>query len=101
MSNEEVLTHYSRRWSIETYFRSAKVHLGMDRYQLKSTKAIDRYLTLIAFVSMCCTYFGANHFLDGMYRYREEKQVQWIEYIYKQAQSGVSLAEVKTQLRVA
>lgn len=89
LSNEQILSYYSKRWSIETYFRTAKVYLGMDRYQVRSTKAIDRYLTLLLFVSMCCTYSGQGSLIDGIHQYRKQKRHHWIEYIYKQAQSDM------------
>ncbi len=101
LSNEQILSYYSKRWSIEAYFRAAKVHLGMDRYQFRSTKSIDRYLALLSFVSMCCIYSGQGNLFDGLHQYRRQKQQHWIEYIYKQAQSGVTLAQIKTQLRAA
>ncbi|WP_028547034.1 transposase [Paenibacillus taiwanensis] len=56
LTNAQIMSYYSKRWSIETYFRTAKVHLGRDRYQVRSTKAIDRYWALLLFVSLCCTY---------------------------------------------
>ncbi|WP_152682944.1 hypothetical protein [Paenibacillus sp. VT-400] len=31
LSNEEILSFYSKRWAIETYFRTAKVRLAMDQ----------------------------------------------------------------------
>ena len=101
LSNEQILSYYCKRWSIENYFRTAKVYLGMDRYQVRSTKSIDRYFALLLFVTMCCTYSGQGSLIDGIHQYRKQKRHHWIEYIYKQAQSGVSLAQIKTQLRVA
>ncbi|WP_212981638.1 transposase, partial [Paenibacillus azoreducens] len=97
----QILSYYSKRWSIETYFRAAKVHLGLDRYQVRSTKAIDRYWALLSFVSMCCIYSGQGNLLDGLHQYRREKKQHWIEYVYKQALSGVALAQIQTQLRAA
>lgn len=63
LTNEQILTYYSRRWSIETYFRSMKVHLGMDRYQVRSKAALDRFFALLTFVSLCCAYIGENNFI--------------------------------------
>ncbi|WP_025683922.1 IS701 family transposase [Paenibacillus maysiensis] len=101
LTNEEILSYYSKRWAIETYFRTAKVHLAMDRYQVRSAKAIDRYLTLLMFASMCCIYDGQGSLIDGLHRYRLQKKQDMIEYIYDQAQSGATLAQIKTQLRAA
>ncbi|MBG9791697.1 transposase [Paenibacillus dendritiformis] len=101
LTNKQILSYYSKRWSIETYFRTAKVHLGLDRYQVRSTKAIDRYWALLSFVSMCCIYSGQGYLLDGLHQYRREKKQHWIEYVYKQALSGVALAQIQTQLGAA
>lgn len=81
--NEQILSYYSKRWSIETYFPTAKVYFGMDRCQVRSMKAIDRYLALLRLVSMCCTYSGQGSLFDGIHRYRKQKRHDWIEYIYK------------------
>ncbi|WP_212976709.1 transposase [Paenibacillus azoreducens] len=70
LTNKQILSYYSKRWSIETYFRAAKVHLGLDRYQVRSTKAIDRYWALLSFASMCCIYSGQGNLLDGLHQYR-------------------------------
>lgn len=97
----QILNFYSKRWSIETYFRTAKVHLGLDRYQVRSVKSIDRYWALLLFASFCCTYCGCNSLIDGLHQYRKQKKDCWIEFIYNEAQSGSSLTHIKTQLRVA
>ncbi|WP_264083443.1 hypothetical protein [Paenibacillus sp. BJ-4] len=39
--------------------------------------------------------------IDGLHRYRLQKKQDMIEYIYDQAQSGATLAQIKTQLRAA
>lgn len=101
LSNEEILSYYSKRWAIETYFRTAKVQLAMDRYQVRSTQAIDRYLTLLMFAALCCKYGSQGSLIDGLHRYRLQKKHDMIEYIYTQAQAGATLDQIKTQLRVA
>jgi hypothetical protein len=101
LTNEMILSYYSKRWAIETYFRTAKVHLAMDRYQVRSTQAIDRYLTLLMFASMCCIYDENGSLIDGLHHYRSQKKQGLIEYIYYHAQSGATLAQIKTQLRAA
>ncbi|MBO2944448.1 transposase [Paenibacillus sp. F411] len=68
LANEEILGYYSKRWAIETYFRTAKVQLSMDRYQVCSTEAIDRYLTLLMFASMCCIYAGQTSLIHEIQR---------------------------------
>lgn len=101
LTNEQILTYYSKRWAIETYFRAAKGQLGLERYQVRSKRAIDRYFILILVAAMCCTYLGNDHLLQGIYHYRQQKAQDYIDYIYGQAQAGVSLEHIKKQLRVA
>ncbi|MFI2856153.1 hypothetical protein ACH6EH_03320 [Paenibacillus sp. JSM ZJ436] len=101
LTNEEILGYYSKRWANETYFRTAKVQLSMDRYQVCSTEAIDRYLTLLMFASMCCIYAGQTNLIYGIQRYRSQKRQSIIEYIYYQTQAGATLVEIKTELKAA
>ncbi|GGH46486.1 transposase [Paenibacillus silvae] len=101
LNNEEILSYYSKRWAIETYFRTAKVQLAMDRYQVRSAQAIDRYLTLLMFAALCCAYRSRGNLIDGLHRYRIQKKHDMIEFIYNQAQRGATLEQIKTRLRVA
>lgn len=73
----------------------------MDRYQIRSAQAIDRYLNLLMFASMCCIYEGHGSLIDGLHHYRLQKKRHMIEYIYNQAQLGATLAQIKTHLRAA
>ncbi|MBJ6360580.1 transposase [Paenibacillus sp. MAHUQ-46] len=93
-TNEKILSYYSKRWAVETYFRTAKVYLAMDRYQVRSTQAIERYLTLLMIVSVCCIYDSRGSLTDGLLHYRSLKKQCMIEYIYYLAQSGATLAQI-------
>ena len=44
---KKILKLYSRRWSIETFYRDAKQHLGFGDCQLRSYKGIRRYWYLV------------------------------------------------------
>lgn len=101
LSNVEILSYYSKRWAIETYFRTAKVQLAMDRYQVRSVQAIDRYLTLLLFAALCCTYRSHGSLIDGIHGFHLQKKHDMIEYIFNQAQRGATLEQIKTRLRVA
>lgn len=101
LSNEEILCYYSKRWDIETYFRTAKVQPAMDRYQVRSTQAIDRYLTLLMFSTLYYQYDSQGSLNDGLHHYRIQKKHDMIEYIYNQAKSEVTLDQIKTWLSVA
>ncbi|WP_340400505.1 transposase [Paenibacillus sp. FSL H8-0079] len=82
LCNEEILRYYSKRWAIETHFRTAKVHLAMNRYQIRSTQAIDRYLTLLMFAVLCCSHDSHGNLIEGLHHYRLQKKCDLIEYIY-------------------
>lgn len=101
LSNEEILCYYSKRWDIEAYFRTAKVQLAMDRYQVRSTQAIDRYLTLLMSSALYCQYDSQGSLNDGLHYYRIQKKHDMIDYIYNQAKSGATLDQIKTWLSVA
>jgi SRSO17 transposase len=46
----KILSSYELRWGIETFYRDAKQHLGLEAYQLRNGKGIKRhwYLVLLA-----------------------------------------------------
>ncbi|WFR60910.1 hypothetical protein P9222_20495 [Paenibacillus amylolyticus] len=62
----------------------------MDRYQVQSTQAIDRYLTLLLFAALCCSYDSHGSLIDGLHRYQIQKKHDMIEYIYNQTQGGAT-----------
>jgi hypothetical protein len=43
----EILDHYSKRWSIEVFFRAMKQNLGLDGYQMRKYKGIRRYWAIV------------------------------------------------------
>lgn len=40
LSTQEILDTYSRRWSMELFFRQSKGKLALDKYQIRSRKGI-------------------------------------------------------------
>jgi len=44
---KKIITTYTLRWSIETFFRDGKQSLGFETYQLRSIKAVERHLCLV------------------------------------------------------
>ena len=79
LSNEEILNYYSKRWEIETYFRAAKNNLALQGYQVRSRKALDRYLILQMFVAMYCIHTGNGNLLKGLRKYQAKKEADRIE----------------------
>lgn len=47
MSEESIIRIYLRRGSIESFHREAKQHLGLESYQLRKRRGIERYLFLV------------------------------------------------------
>ncbi|WP_257721612.1 IS701 family transposase [Aneurinibacillus sp. XH2] len=73
LSSEQILSYYSKRWVIETYFRTIKGNFSFDRYQVRSTKAIHRFWTLLSFTAAFCILTGHATLLDGLQRWRVKK----------------------------
>lgn len=73
----------------------------MDHYQVRSTQAIDRYLTLLTFSTLYYQYDSQGSLNDGLHHYRIQKKYGMIEYIYNQAKSEATLDQIKTWLSVA
>lgn len=44
---KKIMTTYTLRWSIETFFRDSKQALGFEDYQLRSMDAVERHLCLV------------------------------------------------------
>jgi len=51
LSDKEIVSHASRRWKIDDFYRDAKDNLGFDQYQVRSLKTIKRhwYLVFLAY----------------------------------------------------
>jgi len=50
LDSKTIMLYYSKRWHIETSFRYLKDRLGLDHYQMRSLKAIKRFL-IIQYIS--------------------------------------------------
>jgi SRSO17 transposase len=57
-----ILKTYSKRWSIETFFRDSKQNLGLEDYQLRDLRGIKRhwYLIFLAYSLQVSGLFGIN-----------------------------------------
>ena len=55
LSTQDILEIYVSRWPIEVFFRSSKSKLGLDTYQVRSQKGIDRYWLIMSLTHyLCC-----------------------------------------------
>ena len=48
LSDNDIFAHYEHRWSIETFFQLQKKYFGLDKFMLRSAKAIDRFLIILS-----------------------------------------------------
>jgi hypothetical protein len=101
LSNEKILTYYSKRWAIETYFRTMKSNFSFDRYQIRSTVAIHRFWSLLSFTATFCSLTGHSDLLTGLQSWQSKKTNSWIEFVYYEAKAGTELDFIKNQLQAA
>jgi hypothetical protein len=48
LSDHDIFDHYGHRWSIETFFQLQKKYFGLDKFMIRSIKAIDRFLIILS-----------------------------------------------------
>jgi hypothetical protein len=48
LTDEEIFEHYSHRWSIETFFQLQKKYFGLNKFMVRSIKAIDRFFIVLS-----------------------------------------------------
>lgn len=101
LSNEQILTYYSKRWAIETYFRTMKSNFSFNGYQIRSTVAVKRFWTLLSFTAMFCSVTGHGDILTGLRSWQNKKTESWIEFVYYEAKAGTQLDLIKNQLQAA
>jgi hypothetical protein len=101
LSNEEILSHYSQRWSIETYFKQMKTYLGFNGYQVRSERAIKRFWLLVQFTYLFAMELKKTSFNEAIREVRASKTASIIEFVHHQATMGVPLEIVKNELNVA
>lgn len=103
LDSETILKYYNKRWSIEIFFKQTKGNLGLDSYQVRSVKAIDRILLLISLTyTYCVTLENSNNsFSNGLNICRNNIKKDLIQMIYKNAKSGVPLETIFKIMKVA
>ena len=91
-----ILEHYAGRWCIETFFSQVKDSLGFGKYQIRSTKGIDRLWTLMALFHLLCTMgLGkAMPFGEGQQLLRKGISEDKVIFIYQCAQKGIPIEDV-------
>ena len=50
LTTKEIIEYYGYRWEIEVSFRYKKQRLGLEDYEMRSLKGIERFLSLVYLV---------------------------------------------------
>jgi len=103
LDSQTILEYYSKRWPIEIFFRQTKGLLGLNKYQVRSTAAIDRILALIALTYLFCTTQKSDYckLSEGIVSTRREIHKQGVIWIYQQAKDDVPIDNVLFCLKAA
>ncbi|WP_018249041.1 transposase [Orenia marismortui] len=97
-----ILKYYCKRWPIEIFFRQEKSLLGLDNYQIRSIKGIERIWILQALVHLFCT-IGLDQpmkFGKGILKVRKQSKKDYIKWIYNCAKGNIPLNNVFQFLKI-
>ena len=85
LTTEEILSYYVCRWSIEVFFRQCKTTLSLDRYQMRSSKGIQRFWLLMSLAHyICCTGNGSYvSFAKGYHNICDTIQQERYAYLFR------------------
>lgn len=103
LSSLNVLTQYTDRWSIEPFFKDCKSYLGLDGYQIRSERSINRYLIImITNYTYCKLYSNKSyHFNTGYKLVKKELKKAKVIYIYEAVIKGIPLEKILETLKIA
>ena len=100
-TTEQILLHYSERWSIETYFKQVKGIVGFNGYQVRSERAIKRFWTIVQFTYVFAMHLRKASFNVAIQSIRKQKTSSIIEFVYHETTNGTSLEQIKKEFQVA
>jgi hypothetical protein len=101
LTTERILSYYSHRWSIETYFKQVKGMVGFNGYQVRRERAIQRFWTIAQFGYVFAMYLRNIAFNTAIQSMRKQKIGSIIEFVYRETTNGTSLDQIKNELQVA
>ena len=104
LNTQVILSHYSKRWPIEIFFRQNKMELGLNRYQIRSAKAIKRFWILSMLTYIYCVTGTSESFCTfgkGLKLASNEVERNKYTWIYEQSQAGVPINQVFEALKIA
>ena len=99
----DILTQYTDRWAIEPFFRDCKSYLGLNGYQVRSEKSINRFLIIILVNYTYCKLYSkeTQHFNTGYKAAQKDLEKEKIIYIFNAATNGESIEKILEYLNVA
>lgn len=99
----DILLQYTERWDIEPFFRDCKSNLGLNGYQIRTERSINRYLLLMIVNYIYCKLRSnhLNHFNTGFKIVKNELKKDKITIIYNAAQNGIPLEKIFKEFNVA
>lgn len=99
----DILTQYTDRWAIELFFRDCKTYLGLNGYQVRSEKSINRFLLIILLNYTYCKLYSreAQHFNTGYKEAQKNLEKEKVIFIFNAATNGETLEKVLEYLNVA
>lgn len=99
----DILTQYTDRWAIEPFFRDCKTYLGLDGYQVRSEKSINRYLIIMLVNYTYCKMYSKDsyHFNTGYKSAKKDLEKSKVIYIYESAASGTPIEEIFASLKIS
>lgn len=103
IDTQVILEYYGKRWPIETFFRENKNLLGLNKYQIRHTKAIDRFWLLMELTYLYCTVGTGTvcSFNLGIKIARKNSLKETIKFIYSAAKSEIPLKQIFKCLKAA
>ena len=104
LNNKQLANHYQNRWPIEVFFRESKRHLGLNGYQIRTKKGVQRYVYFVMLSYLYCgleVFDGSLNFSNGLKESRKEIKRMETSWIYQQARNGVSLDSIFLELKIA
>lgn len=99
----DILIQYTERWAIEPFFRDCKTNLGLNGYQMRSEKSINRYLLALFMNYLFCKLHSKStqHFNIGFQLLQNKFRKENILWIYNAALKGKPIEHVFKYLKIA
>lgn len=93
LSTLKILEIYTQRRTIELLFRQSKSRLGLDKYQIRSRKGIQRYWLIMSLAHyICCMHSGSYCVFEKGYTVlKEQIRQEQFANLYHFIKNGASL----------